>query len=78
MTVNNGDSNQSCFDHSDRSSLQDIMIAKHHPTVSRREFLGMTAAASLVLAGRLNGAAEKDSKNGIHIEHWDEPVKKSL
>jgi aryl-alcohol dehydrogenase-like predicted oxidoreductase len=25
----------------------------------------MTAAASLVLAGRLNGAAEKDSKNGI-------------
>jgi uncharacterized protein len=65
MTVNNGDSNQSCFDHSDRSSLQDIMIAKHHPTVSRREFLGMTAAASLVLAGRLNAAAEKDGKNGI-------------
>jgi len=65
MTVNNGDSNQSCSDHSDRSSWQDIIIAKHHPTVSRREFLGMTAAASLVLAGRLNGAAEKDSKNGI-------------
>jgi hypothetical protein len=45
--------------------LQDIIIAKHHPTVSRREFLGMTAAASLVLDGRLSGAAEKDSKSGI-------------
>src|SRR5579864_1612343 len=65
MTLNNGDSNQSCSDHSDRSSLQDSMIAEHHSSVSRREFLGMTAAASLVLAGRLNGAAEKDSKNGI-------------
>jgi hypothetical protein len=57
MTVNNEDSNQSCSDNSDRSSWQDIMIARHHPAVSRREFLGMTAAASLVLAGRLNGAA---------------------
>src|SRR5271165_7127183 len=65
MTLNNSDSNQSCSDNSDRPSLQDIMIAKHHPSVSRREFLGMTAAASLVLAGRLNAAAEKDSKNGI-------------
>ena len=65
MTLNNGDSNQSCSDHSDRSSWQEIMIAKHHPTVSRREFLGMTAAASLFLAGRLDGAAEKDGKNGI-------------
>src|SRR5580693_2706279 len=65
MTLNNGDSNQSCSDHPDRSSFEDIVIAKHHPTVSRREFLGMTAAASFILAGQLNGAAEKDNKNGI-------------
>jgi predicted aldo/keto reductase-like oxidoreductase len=65
MTLNNADSNRSCSDHPDQSSLQDMMIAKHHPTVSRREFLGVTAAVSLVLAGRLNGTAEKDSKNGI-------------
>src|SRR2546422_10379385 len=40
------------------------MLANHDPGVSRREFLGMTAA-SLLIAGRLSDAAKPDSKNGI-------------
>src|SRR5439155_13282403 len=34
------------------------------PGVSRREFLGMTAA-SLLIAGRLSDAGKRDGKNGI-------------
>jgi uncharacterized protein len=64
MTLNDTDSNQSCSDCSDRSPLQDRMLANHDSTVSRRKFLGMTAA-SLLMAGRLSGAAKPDSKNGI-------------
>src|SRR6202521_1060380 len=44
--------------------LQDTMPANHDPAVSRREFLGMTAA-SLLMAGSLTGAAKPDSKNGM-------------
>jgi len=64
MTFNDSDSNQSCCDCPDRSPLQDRMLANHDSTVSRREFLGMTAA-SLLMAGRLSGDAKPDSKNGI-------------
>src|ERR1700738_4960672 len=61
MTLDNGDSNHPCCDSSDRSPLQDRMAANHDPAVSRREFLGMTAA-SLLMAGSLSGAAKPDTK----------------
>ena len=64
MTSNNSDSSQSRFDCSERSPANDRMLANQDPGVSRREFLGMTAA-SLLIAGRLSGAAKPDSKNGI-------------
>jgi aryl-alcohol dehydrogenase-like predicted oxidoreductase len=68
MTLDNGGSNHPCCDSSDQSPLQDTMRANHDPAVSRREFLGMTAA-SLLMAGSLSGAAKPDtkpdSKNGI-------------
>ena len=38
--------------------------ANQHSGLSRREFVGM-AAASLLMAGRLNGSADNDRKNGI-------------
>jgi len=38
------------------------MSANHDPAVSRREFLGMTAA-SLLMAGSLSGAAKPDTKS---------------
>jgi uncharacterized protein len=47
-----------------QDTSQDTMLAKHDPAVSRREFLGMTAA-SLLMAGSLSGAAKLDSKNGM-------------
>jgi aryl-alcohol dehydrogenase-like predicted oxidoreductase len=52
-----------------RSPLQDTTLknavpANHEPAVSRREFLGITAA-SLLMAGSLNGAAKPDTRNGI-------------
>ena len=51
-----------------RAPLQDTMSANHDPAVSRREFLGMTAA-SLLMAGSLSGAAKSDTRpdtrNGI-------------
>jgi aryl-alcohol dehydrogenase-like predicted oxidoreductase len=61
MTLNNSDSNQTRSDRSDQSPLQDTMRANHDPAVSRREFLGMTAA-SLLMAGSLSGAAKPDTK----------------
>ena len=65
MTLNDSYSNQSHSDRCcDRSPLRDGIRAAQDSTVNRREFLGMTAA-SLVLAGRVNGVAEKESKNGI-------------
>src|SRR5437588_7174818 len=47
-----------------QSPLPDTMSANHDPTVSRREFLGLTAA-SLLMAGSLSGAAKPETKNGI-------------
>jgi predicted aldo/keto reductase-like oxidoreductase len=44
-----------------RSPLQDAMPANHDPAVSRREFLGMTAA-SLLMAGSPSGATKLDTK----------------
>src|SRR5437660_1174051 len=48
--------------------LQDTMAADHDAAVSRREFLGMTAA-SLLMAGSLSGATKPDTRpdtrNGI-------------
>ncbi len=42
--------------------LQDTMAANHDAAVSRREFLGMTAA-SLLMAGSLSGATKADTKS---------------
>ena len=47
-----------------QSPLADTVSANHDPAVSRREFLGMTAA-SLLMAGGLSGTAKPDSKNGM-------------
>src|SRR6202047_1679686 len=44
--------------------LQNAVPANDDPAVSRREFLGMTAA-SLLMAGSLRGAAKPDTKNGL-------------
>jgi hypothetical protein len=49
MTPNNSDSNQSHFDSSEQSPAKDRML-ENQARVSRREFLGMTAA-SLLVAG---------------------------
>jgi len=64
MTLNNGDSHQPRSDRSDRAPWQNTMPANHDPAVSRREFLGMTAA-SLLMAGSLSGAAKPDTRNGM-------------
>ena len=64
MTPNNSDSNHSRIDSSEQSPATGRVLANLDPGVSRREFLGMTAA-SLLVAGSLNGAAKPDSKNGI-------------
>src|SRR6202158_2908953 len=45
-----------------KDTSQDTMPANHDPAVSRREFLGMTAA-SLLMAGSLSGAAKPDTKS---------------
>ena len=64
MTPNDSDSNQSRFDSSEQSPAKDRMLANQDPGVSRREFLGMTAA-SLLIAGRLSDAGKRDGNNGI-------------
>jgi uncharacterized protein len=61
MTPTNSDSNQSRSNRSDQSPLPDTMLANHDPAVSRREFLGMTAA-SLLMAGNLSGTAKPETK----------------
>ena len=63
MTPNNSDSNHSRVDSFEQSAT-DRVLASQEPVVSRREFLGMTAA-SLLMAGSLSGAAKADNKNGI-------------
>src|SRR2546430_535819 len=47
-----------------QSPLPDTMSANHDPAVSRREFLGLTAA-SLLMAGSLSVAAKPETKNGM-------------
>lgn len=64
MTLENNDSHQLCSDYSDRSPSPDGMVANRDSGVSRREFLGMTAA-TLLMATRLSGSTKPDSKNGI-------------
>ena len=64
MTPNDSDSNQSRIDSSEQSSATDRMLSNQDSGVSRREFLGMTAASVLV-AGRLSATAKPDSKNEI-------------
>jgi aryl-alcohol dehydrogenase-like predicted oxidoreductase len=76
MTLANTDSHQSCGDSSDRSPSPGGMLANSDSGVSRREFLGMTAA-SLLMAGRLDGSTRPDSKNGIQyrtLGHTGEKV----
>jgi len=63
MAPHDSDSNQSHPDCSDRPPLQDRTFANLDTTVSRRDFLGMTAG-SLLMAGMLSGAAKPESKNG--------------
>jgi aryl-alcohol dehydrogenase-like predicted oxidoreductase len=64
MTPNDSDSNRSRIDSSVQSPATERVLSNQDASVSRREFLGM-AAASLVVAGGLSGAAKPDSKNGI-------------
>jgi predicted aldo/keto reductase-like oxidoreductase len=64
MTPSDSGSNQSRIDAYEQSSATDRMLSNQDSGVSRREFLGMTAA-SLFVAGRINAAAKPDSKNGI-------------
>jgi predicted aldo/keto reductase-like oxidoreductase len=64
VTPNDRDSNPSRIDSTVQSPATDRMLANLDHGVSRREFLGMTAA-SLLVAGTLSAAAKPDSKNGI-------------
>ena len=64
MTLNDSDSSPSRIDSSAQSPANDGILVKQDSSVSRREFLGLTAA-SLLIAGSLNGAAKPDIKNGI-------------
>ena len=62
MTINDTNGNQSTIGHTGQSPFPDS--ANQDSGFSRREFVGM-AAASLLMAGRLNGSTESDRKNGI-------------
>ena len=64
MTPNDSDLNPSRIDSSEQSSATDRKLSNQDSGVSRREFVGMTAA-SLLVAGKLNAAAKPDSKNGV-------------
>jgi predicted aldo/keto reductase-like oxidoreductase len=63
MTLNDYTANQSCSDRSE-SAVREKIILNQHSGFSRREFLSMTAA-SLLMAGTLDGSAAPDRKNGI-------------
>jgi len=63
MTLNEY-SNQFFSNPSGRSLLPDRDLANENAGFSRREFVGM-AAASLLMAGTISGAAAEDRKNGI-------------
>jgi predicted aldo/keto reductase-like oxidoreductase len=64
MSPNDSKLNHSSIDSSEQSPAAERSLANQGPGVSRREFLGMTAA-SLLVAGSLSAAAKPDSKNGI-------------
>ena len=64
MTLEINDLHQSRCDNSDRSQSPDGMPTNRDAGVSRRQFLGMTAA-TLLMAGRLSGSTKADTKNGI-------------
>src|SRR5260221_5913640 len=64
MTLQNSESSQARSNRLDHSASQNTMLANHDPAVSRREFLGMTAA-SFLMAGGLSSAAQPDTSNGI-------------
>jgi len=64
MTPNDSDSNHSRIDSPEQLPPTDRTLVNQDPGLSRREFLGMTAASVLV-AGRLSAAAKPDSKNGV-------------
>ncbi len=64
MTPNNSDSNQSGVDSTQRSPAPGRMPAISETTVSRREFIGITAG-SLLMGGMLGAAGEPEGKNGI-------------
>ena len=62
MTLDNAHFKQS---HSDRQPhLQEAIRANRDSAFTRREFVGM-AAASLLMAGTVNGSAAEERKNGI-------------
>jgi uncharacterized protein len=64
MTLNDSDSSQSRIDSFAQLPAKDGIQVKQDPSVTRREFLGVTAA-SLLIAGSLSGATKVDIKNGI-------------
>jgi uncharacterized protein len=64
MTPNGRDSSHAHVNVSGHLPATERMLANTDPGVSRREFLGMTAA-SLLIAGNLNGGAKPDTTNGI-------------
>ena len=64
MTLENNDSPQSRSDYSDHSPSPDAMLENRDSGVSRREFLGMTAA-TLLMAGKLSGSAKPEIRNGV-------------
>jgi predicted aldo/keto reductase-like oxidoreductase len=70
MTLNDGELNHSYDDYSDRASSQGGAVSNRDSGVSRREFLGMTAAA-LVMAGGLSEPIKADTKNGIPYRTLD-------
>jgi aldo/keto reductase family protein len=64
MTLEDGNYKQSRSDRPHQPHLQEGIRANQDSAFSRREFVGM-AAASLLMAGTLNGSAAEERKNGI-------------
>jgi hypothetical protein len=64
MTLDDANFKQSGSDRSHQPHLQEGIRSSRDSTFSRREFVGM-AAASLLMAGRLDGSASEERKNGI-------------
>src|SRR5579864_906908 len=64
MTSDNVNFKQSHSEHSHHPHLQEEITGNRDSGFSRREFVGM-AAASLMMAGTLNGSAAQERKNGI-------------